>query len=243
MSRQLAIVTGAGSGIGRAIAWKFADAGYQVVGADLNDDAAAESAAKYPDMMTAEHVDVADAESVTSLCRAVTAIGTPATIVNAAGWDRTDKFINEDAEFARKVVEINYLGPVAMCREFARVMIDAGRGGRIVNIASDAGRVGSAGETIYAGAKGGVIAFTKSLARELARDGINVNCVCPGPTDTPLFAAQPEHLRQALIKSIPFRRVAEPSEIADAVYFFASPASRYVTGQILSVDGGLTMAG
>lgn len=242
MAQELAIVTGAGSGIGRAIAWKMADEGLTVIGADQNDAAAAETAQRDPAAITAAHVDIADAGSVAALRRTVSDIGEPVILVNAAGWDRTDKFVNEDAEFARKVVEINYLGPVAMCREFAPVMIAAG-GGRIVNIASDAGRVGSAGETIYAGAKGGVIAFTKSLARELAREGINVNCVCPGPTDTPLFAAQPEHLRQALIKAIPFRRPARPEEIADAVYFFASAASRYITGQVLSVDGGLTMAG
>lgn len=242
-SKELAIVTGAGSGIGRAIAWKFAESGYRVIAADINDAAVAESAARYPDAIDPHHVDIADADSVAALHRATGPAGSPDVVVNAAGWDRTDKFVNEDADFARKIVEINYLGPVAMCREFVRGMIEGGHGGRIVNIASDAGRVGSAGETIYAGAKGGVIAFTKSLARELAAERITVNCVCPGPTDTPLFAAQPERLRTALIKAIPFRRLADPSEIADAAYFFASPAARYVTGQVLSVDGGLTMAG
>jgi NAD(P)-dependent dehydrogenase (short-subunit alcohol dehydrogenase family) len=113
----------------------------------------------------------------------------------------------------------------------------------VVNIASDAGRVGSAGETIYAGAKGGVIALTKSLAREMARYRITVNCVCPGPTDTPLFAAQPEKLREALIRAIPFRRLARPEEFAEAVAFFASDAAAFITGQVLSVSGGLTMVG
>jgi NAD(P)-dependent dehydrogenase (short-subunit alcohol dehydrogenase family) len=122
-------------------------------------------------------------------------------------------------------------------------MIEAGRGAAIVNVASDAGRVGSAGETVYAGAKGGVIAFTKSLARELARHRITVNCVCPGPTDTPLFQSLPENMREALIRAIPFRRVAQPEEIAHAVLFFASDLARYITGQVLSVSGGLTMAG
>ena len=112
---------------------------------------------------------------------------------------------------------------------------------KIVNIASDAGRVGSMGETVYAGAKGGVIAFTKSLAREMARYKVNVNCVCPGPTDTPLFATQPEKMREALAKAIPLRRVAKPSEIADAALFFASSRSDFCTGQVLSVSGGLTM--
>lgn len=113
--------------------------------------------------------------------------------------------------------------------------------GRIVNVASDAGRVGSTGETVYAGAKGGVIAFTKSLAREMVRHQIRVNCVCPGPTDTPLFAGMDEKMRQALERAIPMRRLAQPSEIADAIVFFASDRSSFVTGQVLSVSGGLTM--
>ena len=113
---------------------------------------------------------------------------------------------------------------------------------QIINISSDAGRVGSMGETIYSGAKGGIIAFTKSLARETARNRINVNCVCPGPTNTPLLAAQPEGMKEKLTRAIPFRRIAEPEEIADAVLFFASNMSKYITGQVLSVSGGLTMA-
>jgi len=112
-----------------------------------------------------------------------------------------------------------------------------------VNVASDAGRVGSSGETMYAGAKGGVIAFSKSLAREVVKLGIRVNCVCPGPTDTPLLATLPDNLRAALTKAIPMRRLAVPSEIADAIAFFASDRSAYCTGQVLSVSGGLTMAG
>jgi 2-hydroxycyclohexanecarboxyl-CoA dehydrogenase len=117
------------------------------------------------------------------------------------------------------------------------------KAGRIVNIASDAGRVGSLGETVYAAAKGGLIAFTKSLARETARYGINVNCVCPGPTETPLLAAVPEGHLEAFKKAIPLRRFAQPSEVADAVVFFAGDQSSYVTGQVLSVSGGLTMVG
>jgi 2-hydroxycyclohexanecarboxyl-CoA dehydrogenase len=122
-------------------------------------------------------------------------------------------------------------------------MIDAAQGGRIVNIASDAGRVGSSGEAVYAGAKGGVIAFTKSLARETARHGITANAVCPGPTDTPLFRAQPERLQEALARAIPMRRIGLPEDVANAVAFFASQETEYVTGQVLSVSGGLTMAG
>lgn len=141
------------------------------------------------------------------------------------------------------MVAINYLGPVHVCSAFLPGMIESHAGGRIVNVASDAGRVGSAGESIYAGAKGGVIALTKSLAREMARHQITVNCVCPGPTDTPLFHAQPDKLKEALVRAIPFRRLARPDEVAAAVLFFASDAASFITGQVISVSGGLTMAG
>src|SRR5277367_7187537 len=139
------------------------------------------------------------------------------------------------------LIAINLLGAVRLTRAVLGPMI-AAESGKIVNISSDAGRVGSTGETVYAAAKGGLIAFTKSLAREMARYRINVNCVCPGPTDTPLLQAQPERMKEALTRAIPFRRIAQPIEIAQAVLFFLSARSDYVTGQVLSVSGGLTMA-
>lgn len=123
------------------------------------------------------------------------------------------------------------------------MILAEGNSAKIVNIASDAGRVGSLGETVYAGTKGGVIAFTKSLAREMARHQINVNCVCPGPTDTPLFHSLPDKVRDGLVRAIPFRRIAKPEEVAKAVAFFASDDASFITGQVLSVSGGLTMAG
>jgi NAD(P)-dependent dehydrogenase (short-subunit alcohol dehydrogenase family) len=241
---RLAVVTGAGSGIGRAVALGFAAGGDRVVAADLDEGAAAATAEEHLELITAWPVDVADPAQVGVLrdrTRAV--LGVPDVVVNAAGWDRTDQFLNATPEFAAKVVAINYLGPVHVCSAFLPGMVEARAGGRVVNIASDAGRVGSAGETIYAGAKGGVIALTKSLAREMARHLITVNCVCPGPTDTPLFAAQPEKLREALVKAIPFRRLARPEEVAAPVLFFASDAASFITGQVISVSGGLTMAG
>ena len=137
---------------------------------------------------------------------------------------------------------INYLGPVHMCSAFLPGMVDSGRTGRVVNIASDAGRVGSAGETIYAGAKGGVIALTKSLAREMARHTITVNCVCPGPTDTPLFGSLPERLQRCPGQSHSISPAGSPEEVAAAVLFFASDEASFITGQVLSVSGGLTMA-
>lgn len=244
MIDRIAVVTGAGSGIGRAVALGFAAQGDRVIAADLDESAAQATAAVDPDHITALGVDVADRSRVDALRDAVLAdVGAPTVLVNAAGWDRTAQFLDATTEFAEKVVAINYLGPVHMCSAFLPGMIESGGGGRVVNLASDAGRVGSAGETIYAGAKGGVIALTKSLAREMARHQITVNCVCPGPTDTPLFAAQPEKLKEALVKAIPFRRLARPEEVAAPVLFFASDAASFITGQVLSVSGGLTMAG
>jgi len=163
-------------------------------------------------------------------------------LVNGAGWDRIQPFLENPPEMWDQLIAINLLGAVRLTRAFLTPMV-AAQGGKIVNISSDAGRVGSMGETVYAAAKGGLIAFTKSLARELARYRINVNCVCPGPTDTPLFQAQPERMREALTRAIPFRRIARPEEIAEAVMFFLSRRSDYITGQVLSVSGGLTMVG
>jgi 2-hydroxycyclohexanecarboxyl-CoA dehydrogenase len=241
---RLALVTGAGSGIGRAITLAFARRGDRVIAADLDEAAAAATATEHRDLITALPVDVADPAQVDALRDQTQArVGPPHIVVNAAGWDRTDQFLNATPEFAAKVVAINYLGPVYVCSAFLPGMIEAQAGGRIVNLASDAGRVGSAGESIYAGAKGGVIALTKSLAREMARHQITVNCVCPGPTDTPLFHAQPEKLKDALVKAIPFRRLARPEEVAAPVLFFASDAASFITGQVISVSGGLTMAG
>jgi len=163
-------------------------------------------------------------------------------LVNAAGWSDIQPFIDNSPDYIDRVIAVNLGGPVHLTQALLPPMIAAGKG-KIVNVSSDAGRVGSGGETVYAAAKGGTIAFTKSLAREVARHAINVNCVCPGPTDTPMLATRPEKLREAFIKSIPFRRFAKPQEIADAILFFASSRSDYVTGQILSISGGLTFAG
>lgn len=239
---NIALVTGAGSGIGRAIAQGLAERGDTVIAADLNIDAVTETAATN-DAIHALSVDVTDRAQIDALRDRIHAdFGTPTILVNAAGWDESDKFLNATPDFIDKVVAINYVGPVNMCHSFLPGMIEAG-GGRVVNVASDAGRVGSVGETVYSGAKGGVIALTKSLAREMARHDININCVCPGPTDTPLFQSFPEKLKAALIKAIPKHRPAQPEEVAAPVLFFSSPAASFITGQIISVSGGLTMAG
>jgi 2-hydroxycyclohexanecarboxyl-CoA dehydrogenase len=243
---KLAVVTGAASGIGRATALTLAAAGARVFVADIDEGGgrdtcgAVEQSGGTADFI---RVDITDDASIEAGAAAVLGCGqAPAIVVNAAGWDRFELFMENSVEFMERVVRLNLLGPVKLTRALLPPMIEA-RTGKIVNVASDAGRVGSTGETIYAGAKGGVIAFSKSLARELARYGINVNCVCPGPTDTPLFRSLPEKMQEALTRAIPFRRLAQPDEVADAILFFSSARSDFVTGQVLSVSGGLTMAG
>jgi 2-hydroxycyclohexanecarboxyl-CoA dehydrogenase len=239
---SVALVTGAASGIGRATALALAAAGHTVAAVDLDEHGAAQTAAQTPSA-AAFAADVADEASVAEMAAAVHgALGVPDVLVNCAGWDETHRFADTARPFWEKVVAVNLLGVVSATHAFLAGMSERGSG-RIVNVASDAGRVGSSGEAVYAGAKGGVIAFTKSLARETARHGITANAVCPGPTDTPLFRAQPQRLQEALVRAIPLGRPATPEDVAHAIAFFASERSGYVTGQVLSVSGGLTMAG
>ena len=160
-------------------------------------------------------------------------------LVNNAGWDKIEPFVDNDESDWDRILAINLKGPIIVTRALLDAMIERGSGA-IVNIASDAGRVGSSGEAVYSAAKGGVIVFTKTLAREMARHGIRANCVCPGPTDTALLATMDDKLRAGLERAIPMRRIAEPGDIAPAVVFLASDAAGYVTGQTLSVSGGLT---
>ncbi|WP_458682752.1 SDR family NAD(P)-dependent oxidoreductase [Prescottella equi] len=240
-----AIVTGGASGIGRATVEALVARGAHVLAVDRDIDGAKRVVAADATARTdAAFVDLARPETIWELRDSYVAEhGAPDIIINAAGWDRIEPFMDNTPEFWEDVVAINYLGPVHFTRAFLEPVIGAGARAKVVNLASDAGRVGSSGETVYAGTKGGVIAFTKSLAREMARHQINVNVVCPGPTDTPLFQNQPEKIKNALERAIPFRRLATPSEVASAVVFFASAEADFITGQVLSVSGGLTMAG
>ena len=239
------VVTGAASGIGLATARAFAEAEAQVILTDVNVPAGEDAARELSRIGDVRfmRLDVTDPDSAEQLAKKIeTEIGGLDALVNAAGWDTIEPFMNNTREYWAKIVSLNFMGPVQVTRAMLPMLFASGSG-RIVNVSSDAGRVGSFGETVYAGAKGGVIAFTKSLAREVTRQKVRVNCVCPGPTDTPLFATQSEKMRTALANAIPMKRVAKPSEIADAILFFASDRSSYVTGQVLSVSGGLTMAG
>jgi 2-hydroxycyclohexanecarboxyl-CoA dehydrogenase len=246
MNRQLTVVTGAASGIGRATASALAAEGASVIVADIAVEAGERVAAE---LRAAGHqaeylaVDLTDAASIAAFADAVQQRhGAVDVLVNAAGWGRTAPFWEGTPEFWQQVVALNLVGPMTLTKALLPAMLERMRG-KIVNVASDAGRVGSLGETVYSAAKGGLIAFTKALARETARYRVNVNCVCPGPTDTPLMAAVPDKVKDALIKAIPLRRLGQPHEVADAIVFFAGPRSDYVTGQVLSVSGGLTMAG
>jgi 2-hydroxycyclohexanecarboxyl-CoA dehydrogenase len=239
------IVTGGASGIGRATALLLAREGAKVligeVDAQGGRSAVAEGAANH---FALDYLPL-DLTINASVGDFVAAVHQRAErvdgLVNAAGWDQIQPFLENLPEMWDRVIAVNLMGAIRLTRGLLPPMVEA-RAGKIVNISSDAGRVGSTGETVYAAAKGGLIAFTKSLAREMARYRINVNCVCPGPTDTPLFQRQPERMKEALTRAIPFRRIAQPIEIAQAVLFFLSARSDYVTGQVLSVSGGLTMA-
>ncbi len=245
LKHKTVMMTGGASGIGRATVLMLAAQGARVILCDVNEAGAKETVA-LADGGPVEFValDLADAASVAACAKASLDLagGKIDVLVNAAGWDRTQPFVEATPEFIDKVMGINLLGPVRLTRALFPAMVQGG-GGKIVFVASDAGRVGSLGETPYAAAKGGIIGFTKSLAREGARHKITVNCVCPGPTDTALFHANPDRMKEALLKAIPFRRLATPDDIAGAIAYFAGPTSDYVTGQILSVSGGLTMAG
>ena len=238
------IVTGGASGIGKATALLLAREGARVLIGDIDEAggqaAVAEGAAG---RLAIEYLplDLTDPLSIAGFAAAAhRRTDCVDGLVNGAGWDQIQPFLENPPEFWDRVVAINLMGAVRLTRGVLSPMV-AARAGKIVNISSDAGRVGSMGETVYAAAKGGLIAFTKSLARELARYQINFNCVCPGPTDTPLFQRQSERMKEALTRAIPFRRIAQPIEIAQAVLFFLSGRSDYITGQVLSVSGGLTM--
>lgn len=244
---KVAVVTGAGRGIGCAIARTFSGAGARVVVADLDFSSAALVAGEIESNggdALAVKVNIAESDSVGALFDATLGkYGKVDILVNNAGWDKIEPFMDSTEDTWDKVIAINLKGTIICCKAALAIMISQ-KCGKIINIASDAGRVGSSGEAVYSAAKGGIIAFTKTLAREMARYKININCVAPGPTDTALFAeisAGNPKIAEALIKAIPFRRLGQPEDISNAVLFLASEEAAYITGQTLSVNGGLNM--
>jgi 2-hydroxycyclohexanecarboxyl-CoA dehydrogenase len=244
LAGRVVFVTGAGRGIGRSIALRFGEEGARVAVTDIDETTAKVTAGDIGKEAIGLRVDVTDPRSVRdAVAQTEQALGPIAVLVNNAGWDKFEPFLNSSEETWEKVLAINLKGPLNCVKAILPGMVQRGQG-RIVSISSDAGRVGSSGEAVYSAAKAGVIAFSKTLAREQARNHITVNVVCPGPTNTPLFQegarANPK-LAEALTRAIPMRRLGEPSDVAGAVVFLASDDARYITGQALSVSGGLTM--
>jgi 2-hydroxycyclohexanecarboxyl-CoA dehydrogenase len=249
LAGKVAVVTGGGRGIGAAIVARLAEDGADVAVCDVDEGLAGAvadrvAAASFGGRAMAVRMDVADEASVRDgLALVGERLGPAYVLVNNAGIDVIGPFVESTEEAWRRIIDVNLVGTLRCCHAMAPGMLER-RSGTIVNIASDAGKVGSSGEAVYSATKGGIIAFSKTLARELARGGVTVNCVCPGPTDTALLGQVAEaspRLRESLERAIPLRRVARPEEIANAVAFLASPRSSYITGQALSVSGGLTM--
>ena len=248
---KVALVTGGSRGIGRAICLRLAEEGARVAIADILEDEARKTA---DDILATGgqaqvvKTDVTQLDQVRACVRQVTDTwGAIDVLVNNAGWDKIEPFLHSAPETWDKVIAINLRGPINFCHTVAAQMAERGQG-KIISISSDAGRVGSTGEAVYSACKAGIIGFSKTLARELARSQVNVNVVCPGPTDTALLqqvsaGEKGAKIINAMTRAVPFRRLGQPEEIANAVAFFASPDADFVTGQVLSVSGGLTMAG
>jgi 2-hydroxycyclohexanecarboxyl-CoA dehydrogenase len=246
---RVAFVSGAARGIGRAIAEKLAAHGRAVAIADLLDEKARETALaieKNGGTAIAVTLDVTSADSVAAaVAEATKRLGAIDVLVNNAGWDELHPFLETDEPFWDRVIEVNFKGVLRLTKAVLPGMVER-KWGRIVSISSDAGRVGSSGESVYAGAKGATIAFMKTIAREVARNGVTANAVCPGPTDTAMLqqvmsGEGGDKVRDAMTRAVPMKRLGTPEDIAAAVAFLASEDAGYITGQALSVSGGLTM--
>src|SRR5712691_8443221 len=247
MSNRVAMVTGGAQGIGKGIATTLAEAGFKVAVADLNLPAAERTAKEIGasgGTAIAVEIDVTLTASVESAVRAVEAeLGPIEVVVNNAGWDDFMPFVKTTEDFWDKILEINFKGALRVVKAVVPGMTERGFG-RVINIGSDAGRVGSSLESVYSGAKGAIIAFTKTIARETARNGVTANCVCPGPTDTPMLQevaeAHPkgDAVLEAMARAVPMKRLGKPEDVAAAVAFFASDDASFITGQTLSVSGG-----
>lgn len=249
---KTALVTGGGSGIGLAIAERLAAEGMIVGILDVNADAgvsAVERIKASGGHSDFEPCDITNYDMVKSAVESIEKrIGPTWTLVNNAGWDRPIPFLKTTPDFWQKVVGINYMGPLHMTHAVVPGMV-ARNGGRVIFIASDAGRVGSSGEVVYSGCKGATIAFAKALAREVARKNVLLNTVCPGPTNTPAMDAfvgageEGNKIKDALVRSVPLGRIGEPADYPGLVAFLASDDAAFMTGQTVSVSGGLSMHG
>lgn len=251
-----AIVTGGGSGIGRAICQRLAAEGCATVGVfDLNKKGGEETAtmikAESPDAKITVHaVDITNYDNVVREAASFKeqAGGTIDILVNCAGWDQASLFLDSKPDLWRKMIEMNLMGPLNVHHAVLPHMVER-RSGKVINIASDAGRVGSSAEVVYSACKGGIIAMTKSLCRELSRHNIILNSVCPGPTNTPLLDAfvgssdKAPKMREGMMRATPLRRIAETNDLPGIVAFLASDDANFITGQTISVSGGLTMHG
>jgi 2-hydroxycyclohexanecarboxyl-CoA dehydrogenase len=241
---KVVLVTGAGRGMGRAIAERLAAEGATVAVTDVDEKSAFETAAGL-EGAAGFRLDITVADEVAHRIEEITgALGPIDALVNNAGWDKLASFLDTDEDLWERLIDINLRGPIRMTRAVLPQMVDR-QSGRIVNISSDAGRVGSSGEAVYSACKAGIIGFGKTVAREVARYGVTVNAICPGPTDTALLDSVTEgneKLIDSLKRGIPMRRIGVPDDIAGAVAFMVSDDAGFITGQTLSVSGGLTMA-
>ncbi|HJQ56311.1 MAG TPA: SDR family oxidoreductase [Vineibacter sp.] len=247
---KVALVTGAGSGIGLAIAKRLGEEGMLVGVLDMNAEAAAKAVAEIRAAGGQADAAICDITNYDAVTKAVAEIegklGPTWALVNNAGWDKPIPFLKTTPDFWKKVVDINYMGPLHMTHAVVQGMTQRG-GGRVIFIASDAGRVGSSGEVVYSGTKGATIAFAKALAREVSRKNVTLNCVCPGPTNTPAMDAfvgtgeEGQKIRDAMVRGVPLGRIGEPDDYPGLVAFLASDDASFMTGQTISVSGGLNM--
>lgn len=246
---KTALVTGGAKGIGLAICQRLAKAGCSVIIMDMDEGSADAAIADLKRLNVAATAIITDISIYKQVCDGVASVEQNIDIlVNNAGWDRFMPFVESTPDLWHKVVGINLFGAFNTVHAILPQMISRGHG-RIVNIASDSGRVGASGEVSYSASKGGVIAMTKAIAREIATTGVTANVVCPGPTDTAMLSAvvnssnKPDKFSAALLRAIPMRRLGRPEDIAGIVAFLASDEASFITGQVISASGGLTMNG
>lgn len=253
LSQGVVVVTGGASGIGEAICRRLVEENMSIAIFDRNAEAGETVAAKLRASGGRVHVAAIDISDCAAVERAVAdvedALGGIGYLVNNAGWDRMTRFLDTDEAFRDQIMAINLKGPINVTHAVASRMVGR-KFGRVVTISSDAGRVGSSGQAVYSACKAGVIALSKTLARELARSGVLLNVVCPGPTQTPMMesalahdGADTRHILESMAKGIPLRRLGEPNDIVGVTAFLLSDEASFITGQVISVSGGLTMHG